>query len=111
MAGKAKGKTEAVKKNPAVKRVRKTIPSTEFRIHAPGANEVFLAGDFNNWESNSKDFQMRKFKDNIWKKKVKLSPGRYEYQFVVDGNWCPDPVNPERQSNPFASENSVLTIS
>ena len=53
---KAKGKTTAkknsTKKSGPVKRTRKTIPSTEFSVHAPNANEIFLAGDFNNWQND-----------------------------------------------------------
>jgi 1,4-alpha-glucan branching enzyme len=87
---------------------RKAAPSVEFEIHAPEAGEVFLVGDFNDW--NSEDYRMRRFKDGSWKKKVKLKPGSYQYRFVVDGEWWTDPANPERQKNEFGSENSVITI-
>ncbi len=109
MAGKTKSKAVTAKKKP-VKRVRKTIPSTEFKFFADGAKEIFVAGDFNNWESDSKDHRMRKYKDNVWKKKLKLKTGRYEYQFVVDGQWCIDPENQNRQPNPYCTENSVLIV-
>ena len=88
---------------------RKTTPSTEFKVYAPEAQEVFLVGDFNDW--NGADYRMRRFKDGTWKKKVKLKPGQYEYRFVVDGDWWTDPDNPDRRLNTFGSENSVITIS
>ncbi len=53
---------------------------------------------------------MRKFKDGKYVKMLKLKPGRYEYQFIVDGQWRTDPANPNRQSNSFGSENSVIEI-
>lgn len=87
---------------------RKTIQSTEFSLSAPEAKEVFVAGDFNNW--NASEHAMRKFKDGKYIKKLKLKPGRYEYQFVVDGQWWTDPANPNRQPNSFGSENSVIEI-
>lgn len=87
---------------------RKTIQSTEFSLSAPEAKEVFVAGDFNNW--NASEHAMRKFKDGKYIKKLKLKPGRYEYQFVVDGQWRTDPANPNRQPNSFGSENSVIEI-
>lgn len=86
----------------------KKIASTEFILHAPEAHEVFLAGDFNNWDPQQ--YSMRKFKNGDCTKKLKLKPGRYEYQFIVDGNWWTDPANPERNSTEFGSENSVIFI-
>ena len=106
---KAKGKT-AAKSAVSVKKKRKTLPSTEFSVYAPAAKEIFLAGDFNNWQSDSKDFRLRRFKGDIWKKKVQLKPGTYEYQFVVDGKWWTDPANKKRVANPYCTENSVKVV-
>ncbi len=112
MAGKAKTKAKSTpaKTKSTPKRKRDTIQSTEFCLHAPDAEEIFLAGEFNNWESNSKDYRMRKFKGDVWKKKVKLKPGDYEYQFVVNGNWWKDPENPKTTKSPYGSENSVISV-
>ena len=115
MATKAKSSSKTTKKvtkkTPATKTKKKRIvPSTEFSLHAPDANEVYLAGDFNSWQADAKDFRLRKFKGDIWKKMLKLKPGRYEYQFVVDGQWCCDPENDNRIANPYCSENSVIEI-
>lgn len=102
--------TKTVKtKSAAPKKSRKTTPSTEFTLKAPNATEVLLVGDFNNWEGS--DYRMRKFKDGTCKKSVKLKPGRYEYRFLVDGEWWCDPENPNRQPNSFGSENSVIEVS
>lgn len=83
-------------------------PTTEFKLFAPAAQEVFLVGDFCNWQGN--DCPMRRLKDGSWKKSLKLDPGRYEYRFVVDGHWWTDPENPDRQENPYGQDNSVLVI-
>lgn len=88
-----------------------TIPaatSHEFSLMAPEASEVYLVGDFNNWE-NGKD-KMRRLKSGLHKKSKKLKPGRYEYRFVVDGQWWSDPVNEQRCPNGFGEENSVIEI-
>jgi 1,4-alpha-glucan branching enzyme len=106
---KAKRKTVA-RPSGAVKKKRKTIPSTEFSVHAENAKEIFLAGDFNNWQNDSKDFRLRRFKDGTWKKMVKLKPGTYEYQFVVDDQWWTDPTNKKRVPNPYGTENSVKVV-
>lgn len=110
MEGKKKSKSTTEKAATAtVKKKTETIPSIEFTLHAPNAKEVFVAGDFNDW--NSTQYPMRKFKDGIWKKSMKLKPGRFEYKFVVDGDWWTDPQNPERQATPFGAENSIVTVS
>ena len=98
------------KKTATPKAKKKTLPSTEFSLHAPGANEVYLAGDFNGWQADAKDYRLRKFKGDVWKKMLKLKPGRYEYQFVVDGQWWCDPENDNRITNPYCTENSFIDI-
>ncbi len=108
----AKTQSASAKKTKAkgsAQKSKKTIPSYEFTLYAPDAQEVYLVGDFNNWDGS--DYRMRKFKDGVCKKKVKLKPGRYEYRFVVDGDWWCDPANTSRQANAYGGENSVITIS
>lgn len=123
MAVKAKTKTSALKKKeptkstkkaPAAKRAptKKTkpaLPSTEFKVVAPHAKDVFLAGDFNNW--NTSEYRMRRYKAGEYKKKLQLKAGSYQYLFLVDGHWWTDPDNGDRIPNPFGSENSVITVS
>jgi len=101
-------KTTAAKPAAATK-AQASIPATEFKLAAPDAKEVFLAGDFNDW--NPTEYRLRRYKDGIYKKKLQLKPGRYQYLFRVDGEWWTDPEHPERTSNPFGSENSVITVS
>ncbi|MFO7760727.1 MAG: isoamylase early set domain-containing protein [Desulfobia sp.] len=100
--------TAATKKTDK-KKPRKTIQSTEFSLYAPEASQVFLAGNFNNWDPTADP--MRKFKKGIHTKKIKLKPGRHEYKFVVDGEWWADPENDNRLTSDIGSENSVLEIS
>ncbi len=107
-AAKAPAATTKAKPKPAAKKPKKNSPSTEFTLNAPNASEVYLVGDFNNWDGA--EYRMRKFKEGVYKKSVKLKPGRYEYRFVVDGEWWCDPDNPNRQPNSFGSENSVIEI-
>ena len=100
-------KTTTAKKKAAPAKKKKTIESTEFSLLAPDANEVFLAGDFNDW--NPTQYAMRKFKNGVCTKKLKLNPGRYEYKFVVDGEWWTDPQNKNRQPTELG-ENSVIEV-
>lgn len=80
----------------------------EFEVAAPDARQVFLAGDFNHWDPNTTP--LRRERDGQWKTRLKLTPGRYEYKFWVDGQWREDPKNKLTNSNPFGTANSVLEI-
>jgi len=39
-----------------------------------------------------------------------IFPGRYEYKFLVDGEWHRDPVNQEVCDNDFGTLNSVIFV-
>ena len=73
----------------------------------PNAKEVILAGSFNNW--NEQALQMNKVPDG-WELHAQLPPGRYEYKFIVEGEWMHDPENPEKVKNEHQTFNSVLAI-
>jgi 1,4-alpha-glucan branching enzyme len=89
---------------------RKPIKRRRVKLtfEAPEAKEVILMGDFNDW--NAKRHPMKKNKDGVWEKRVMLPPGRYEYKFLVDGQWWTDPKNEETCYNCFGTENSVMVI-
>jgi 5'-AMP-activated protein kinase regulatory beta subunit len=106
----SKPKKKIVKKSLPAKAKKKAIPSTEFSLYGPDVTEVYLAGDFNGWQPDAKEYRLRKFKGDIWKKKVVLKPGIYEYQFVVDGQWWCDPANDNRVNNPYCTLNSVVEV-
>jgi chromosome partitioning protein len=80
-----------------------------FKIDAPSAKGVFLAGDFNGWKINAGG--MLSVQDSgSWEKRVVLPPGRYRYKFWVDGEWLLDSQNPQQEQNVFGSLDSVLNI-
>lgn len=80
----------------------------DFSLYAPEAREVFLAGDFNLWDTQS--LPMKKDKHGTWKCKAQLAPGRYEYKFYLDGNWFEGSTGAEQISNPFGTQNFVLEM-
>ena len=82
--------------------------SWTFLLEASNAKEVFLTGDFNDWSQEK--HPMRKDKNGTWKKRVMLSPGSYEYKFLVDGQWLEDPRNNSRCPNRFGTNNSVIRL-
>jgi len=79
-----------------------------FTYEAPQAREVYLAGSFNNWDPRANPLT-KKTKD-IWSIVIPLSPGSYEYKFVVDGSWFHDPHNPNSVPDPYGGKNSLLRV-
>ena len=73
------------------------------------ANTVSLVGDFNQWDPKRHPMKMRE--EGTWEKTVVLSPGKYEYKFMVDGTWENDPQNSELLYNRYGTLNNVLTVS
>jgi hypothetical protein len=69
-----------------------TEKGVKFTYYDPAANEVYLAGEFNNWSTTATP--MKRDPDGVWWIILPLPPGRYEYKFVVDGQWMADPMNP-----------------
>lgn len=74
----------------------------------PGGEQVAIAGSFNDWHPNVTP--MIRLSDGKWTKELLLAPGRYEYRFVVDGEWVDDPAAAELIPNPFGSANAVLEV-
>jgi len=46
----------------------------------------------------------------MWNKVVMLTPGDYEYKFLVDGQWREDPLNDHLCPNRFGTYNSVINL-
>ncbi len=80
----------------------------QFEFLAPEALKVYLAGEFNNWDTRAN--LMKKDRKGIWKTTLSLKPGRYEYRFFRDGNWENDPVCAGCVPNDFGSQNCVRIV-
>jgi 1,4-alpha-glucan branching enzyme len=80
----------------------------ELKCDAPRAEKVYVAGDFNDWRAG--ELRLWRDKAGPWKIALFLAPGRYEYRFIVDGEWQDDPSSSARVPNEFGSNNSVLEI-
>jgi hypothetical protein len=75
----------------------------------PGARTVQAAGDFNGW--NPAQTPLEPVANGAWTVTLPLEPGRYEYQFVVDGEqWIADPFAIEQNEDGFGSRNAVLEV-
>ncbi|MBU1727446.1 MAG: AAA family ATPase [Candidatus Omnitrophica bacterium] len=78
-------------------------------ISAPDAKEVYVAGDFNNWQLGDSG-RMEKADNGTWRKSVNLAKGRYHYRFVIDGKWTEDSGNPLSEMNPYGQMDSLLEV-
>lgn len=75
----------------------------------PTARAVAIAGTFNEWRPAAT--QMIAVGQGRWHKELVLPPGTYEYLFVAEGKWIPDPKAKATVPNPFGGVNSLLTVS
>jgi 1,4-alpha-glucan branching enzyme len=95
--------------NPAPSAEKPATKPVEFNVKLPGAKSAAVAGTFNGWDANCTP--LRKDSNGGWKTTVWLTPGRYEYRFVIDGaQWYCDPGAKESVENGFGSSNSVLLV-
>jgi len=93
--------------NELIRVVEHDLKEAEFEFKAPQAKEVYVVGDFTGWD---KRIRLRRFSTGVWRKKIPLKAGRYEYKFVVDGEWHVDPVNNQTTHNALGTLNSVKEL-
>ena len=81
---------------------------SEIVYKAPHAQSVSITGSFNNWSTTSS--KLVKDPSGNWRISLRLTPGRYQYRFFVDGRWVDDPKAKESVPNSFGSRNAVLEV-
>ena len=86
----------------------KSLTSVEFKLAAPTAQEVYIVGDFNNWQKRKEYTMVRK--DEAWQKKLSLTRGKYHYKFVIDNLWVHDNSNPVKSADSFGGYNSLINL-
>lgn len=80
-----------------------------FELVARADSEVYLAGTFNNW--NPRQYRMSdETHMGIFSTTLHLPRGRYEYKFIVDGQWQTDPKNHAWIPNGMSSTNNILDV-
>jgi hypothetical protein len=97
-----------LKNAPGRKRTGFFARSVEFSFQSPEAKEVFLAGDFNGWDTGN--VPLKKGERGVWKTKLKLPAGRYEYKFFKDGSWVQDVAGMESVPNIYGTRNFVVEV-
>jgi len=78
-----------------------------FVVPALEAKNVAVVGDFNGWEATPLSDDNN---DGIWTATIPLTPGRYEYAFIIDGRWWgQDPLADDYVSS-FGQYSSVRYV-
>ena len=79
-----------------------------FSVEAPSDAEVFLVGEFNDWDATAT--RMHEVGDGVWEVAIPLEPGEYQYKFVVNGRRALDAANPDEVSGADGSINSRIEV-
>ena len=82
--------------------------SVRFALHKPEAKGVSVCGDFNGWSPTATS--MKRHEDGNWETTIVVAPGRYQYKFIVDGEWLLDPAAQKNVPNEYGSLNSVVEV-
>lgn len=82
--------------------------TVNFALLKPDAKQVLLCGEFNAWSRSATP--MKRHHEGRWETTVALVPGRYQYKFIVDGEWIPDPLAHENVWNYHGTLNSVIEV-
>lgn len=71
------------------------------------AEEVYIAGSFNDWRESAHPFIKTK---EGWQRTCYLKQGTHAYKLIVDGEWMLDPGNPVVRPDGEGNENSFVAI-
>ncbi len=82
----------------------------QFSVHCAPGSSVFVAGSFNHWDAAAKPLKER-HGDGVFTGTCMLTPGTYEYKYVINGEWTVDPGNPNFVVNALGTLNSVIQVS
>ena len=80
----------------------------QFRLEAPEAEAVCLAGRFNHWDPTARP--LKRNGKGVWETRVSLEPGVHEYRFVVDGVWQDDPQCEAHSPNELGGTNCLVRV-
>ena len=79
-------------------------------FQAPAATSVAVVGDFNGWDPR-RNLMVRASHEGLWGARLRLSPGIYQYSFVIDGKiWEADPRAERFMDDGFGGRNSVIIV-
>ena len=80
-----------------------------FTLAAPESARVQIAGDFNNWVPDPLHLTSSLGRP-VWQKVISLKPCSYQYKYLIDNRWMPDPANDKTVPDFFGGANSVINV-
>eukprot|EP00088_Acartia_fossae_P039157 TRINITY_DN40755_c0_g1_i1.p1 TRINITY_DN40755_c0_g1~~TRINITY_DN40755_c0_g1_i1.p1 ORF type:complete len:150 (-),score=35.08 TRINITY_DN40755_c0_g1_i1:78-527(-) len=69
-------------------------------------NYVKVAGSWNKWRPQNMIYSEP---DDVWMLSLNLKPGRYQYKYIVDGEWIHDPTRPSSDDGK-GNINNVIVV-
>jgi hypothetical protein len=84
------------------------LVAVRFNYPFHARESVAVSGAFNGWRPEWG--QLKQVSDACWTLDIGLMPGRYEYQWVVDGVCVADPGAPVTVTHPAGGTRSVLIV-
>jgi hypothetical protein len=94
--------------NTMAKTRRNSSNKQSFRLDAPEAQSVLVAGTFTDWEQ--RPIPLQRDASDTWNVGVPLAAGQHQYLFMVDGEWRADPGCSTRVPNPYGTKNMLLEV-
>jgi len=86
------------------------IREVKIYFYYPPAQKVAVTGDFNGWARDGVPLR-RAGKPGLWEADLRLPPGAYSYNFIVDGDvLVPDPNAPDQAPDGYGGTNSILLV-
>lgn len=86
------------------------IKEVKIFFYYPPARKVAVTGDFNDWNAEGVPMQASG-KPGLWEAELRLPPGVYSYNFIVDGELIvPDPNSPNQMPDGYGGTNSLLLV-
>ncbi|MBN2407133.1 MAG: hypothetical protein JXJ19_05500 [Elusimicrobia bacterium] len=80
--------------------------SHTFILSGVQAVTVSVVGDFNSWEP-----EIMEKKDGVWTVTLTLSPGNYQYGYIINGKeWLSDPGADRYADDGFGNKNAIIGI-
>lgn len=80
----------------------------EFSLNSSSSKEVSVTGSFNGWNPVGEKLALKG--DGVWETELELDAGYYQYKFIVDGVWIPDPANEWKINDGGENFNSLLKV-
>jgi 1,4-alpha-glucan branching enzyme len=86
------------------------IKEVKIFFYYPPARKVAVTGDFNGWNPDGVPLKAAG-KPGLWEAELRLPPGVYSYNFIVDGELLvPDPNSPNQMPDGYGGTNSLMLV-